>query len=194
MKQFVFGLGNPGEKYAATRHNVGFQVVERLTKVVCGQRFSQVSHLQPQLHAQLYRGGELFFSQPVTYMNDSGLAVMKVIQYFDKDLLVSLKKGEPAGTSEAPAVIVIYDDLDIPLGQWKIQFGKGPKVHNGLNSIRDHLKNDAFLHVRVGIDGRQGQRLQSGSEYVLTAFHGQELQQVEIAFNQVCEELKKRLQ
>jgi PTH1 family peptidyl-tRNA hydrolase len=127
-------------------------------------------------------------------MNESGDAVVATLDYFDKDLLKEIKSGSPAGTSEKPRLIVIYDDLDIPLGQWKLQFGKGPKVHNGLNSIRQHLGSDQFLHVRIGVDGRQGVRHQSGRDYVLTPFYGQEVDTIAQVLSEVGEALRHRLQ
>ena len=127
-------------------------------------------------------------------MNDSGRAAHALIEYFDKELLVALKSEGSAGSLEQPRVVVIYDDLDIPLGDWKIQFGKGPKVHHGVNSIRQHLHTDKFLHVRVGIDGRQGSRIQSGSDYVLTAFHPEEKETIHQAIQAICTEIRGRLQ
>jgi peptidyl-tRNA hydrolase, PTH1 family len=194
MKRFVFGLGNPGEKYTKTRHNVGFMVLEQLVQSLADQDFCQVGREQQKFYAKLYRICDTFLVEPQTFMNDSGRAAHAVIEYFDKDLLTSLKSEGSAGTLEKPTVVVIYDDLDIPLGEWKMQFGKGPKVHNGLNSIRQHLHSDKFLHVRVGIDGRQGSRTQSGSDYVLTGFHPEEKDTVHQAIQAICDELRRRLQ
>jgi PTH1 family peptidyl-tRNA hydrolase len=194
MKQFVFGLGNPGEEYQATRHNVGYQTVDRITKELTGQSFQESSREQHKIKSRLFRAGELFFAESLTYMNESGDAVVATLDYFDKDLLKEIKSGSPAGTSEKPRLIVIYDDLDIPLGQWKLQFGKGPKVHNGLNSIRQHLGSDQFLHVRIGVDGRQGVRHQSGRDYVLTPFYGQEVDTIAQVLSEVGEALRHRLQ
>lgn len=194
MKQFVFGLGNPGKEYATTRHNVGYQLVSALTRKLSGQEFDTIAKEQQKTKATFYKKGDIFLAESLTYMNESGEAVLGLIEYFDKELITQLKQGKPAGTAEQPRLIVIYDDLDIPLGQWKIQFGKGPKVHNGLNSIRQHLGSDQFLHVRIGVDGRQGSRLQSGKDYVLTSFYGDEATQIQSVLQTVSENLIKRLQ
>lgn len=194
MKQFVFGLGNPGEEYQKTRHNVGYQAIDFLTKKLSNQDFSEVSREHHKTKATFYRSGEIFVAKSLTFMNETGEAVLGTLDYFDKELVESLRSGQPAGSAEKPALIVIYDDLDIPLGQWKLQFGKGPKVHNGLNSIRQHLGSDQFLHVRIGVDGRQGVRQQSGRDYVLTPFLGEEKNQISNVLEAVSQVLLQRLQ
>ncbi len=194
MKQFVFGLGNPGDEYRQTRHNIGYQAIDALTTLLTGQDFSQAAREHHKTKTLLYRTGELFLAKSLTYMNESGEAVLSTIDYFDKQLVTDIKSGKSAGSWEHPQLIVIYDDLDIPVGQWKLQFGKGPKVHNGLNSIRSHLGSDQFLHVRIGIDGRQGVRQQSGKDYVLTPFLGEEQQQMGDVLTEVCQTLRLRLQ
>jgi len=194
MKQFVFGLGNPGDEYRLTRHNIGYQAVDALTTLLTGQNFLQAAREHHKTKTVIYRTGELFLAKSLTYMNESGEAVLSTVDYFDKQLVADIKSGKPAGTWEHPQLIVIYDDLDIPVGQWKLQFGKGPKVHNGLNSIRSHLGSDQFLHVRIGIDGRQGIRQQSGKDYVLTPFLGEEQQQMGDVLTEVCQTLRLRLQ
>jgi peptidyl-tRNA hydrolase, PTH1 family len=193
MKCFMFGLGNPGEKYATTRHNVGFMALEQAVRSCSSQEFAAQAREQSKLHAKLYRVCDIFFAEPETYMNDSGRAVLSTIEYFDKELAAQIRAGQPAGSLEKPTVIVFYDDLDIALGEWKIQFGRGPKVHNGVNSVRQYLGSDLFLHVRIGIDGRQGQRLQSGSEYVLTPFYGEERTVIAQTLEMVVEDVLKRV-
>jgi len=96
MKQFVFGLGNPGEEYQRTRHNVGYQVINALTTLLTGQIFPQVAKEHHKTHSLFYRTGEIFLAESTTYMNDSGKAVLGVLDYFDKDLVAALKAGKPA--------------------------------------------------------------------------------------------------
>ncbi len=194
MKQFIFGLGNPGPEYSTTRHNVGYQVVDTLTHLVTGQDFQQLAQEHHKTQTVFVRTEEVFLAKSSTYMNESGVAVMKMLDYFDKELIQQLKNGQPAGSSEHPRLIVAYDDLDIPVGQWKAQFGKGPKVHNGLNSIREHLGSDQFLHIRVGIDGRDSVRQSSGKDYVLTPFLAAEKPLIKEAMNAACQLLCQRLQ
>lgn len=194
MKQFVFGLGNPGEKYAHTRHNAGLMTLERLVKNKTHQDFSQVAQKNAKLYASYYRSGDIFYAMPQTYMNDSGQAVRAMIEYFDKPLSADIADGKPAGTAEKPAIIIFYDDLDITVGQAKIQFGKGPKVHNGITSVRQHLNSDLFLHVRIGVDGRGGLRSQPGSDYVLAPFLSEERQVLEECLENVCQKVQELLE
>jgi PTH1 family peptidyl-tRNA hydrolase len=194
MKQFVFGLGNPGKEYLHTRHNIGYRIIEALTSRLTNQTFAQIAREHHKTQTIFARTEEVFLAKSLTYMNETGLAVISLLEYFDKELVKQLKSGQPAGSAERPGLIVAYDDLDIPVGQWKIQFGKGPKVHNGLNSIREHLGTDQFLHVRVGVDGRGGVRQLSGKDYVLTPFFENEEPLVKEAVDAICQALAQRLQ
>lgn len=104
---------------------------------------------------------QFILTQPQTFMNNSGEAVKLSLAFY----------------SLSPAnLIVVHDDLDIPLGQYKIQLGKGPKVHNGISSIETVLGNYQFWRVRVGIDNRDPENRIPGDVYVLQQFKEEELQ------------------
>lgn len=193
MKQFVFGLGNPGPTYQQTRHNIGYLAVQHLTMVLTGQPFSQLAREHTKTKSYFCRTGEVFLAQPLTYMNEAGQTVVSLIEYYDKELMTALRAGQPAGRAGRPRLVVIYDDLDIPVGSYKLMFGKGPKVHNGLNSIRQHLSSDLFCHLRLGVDGRAGQRQVPGRDYVLTPFSTEELATVTQVIATACDELRQRL-
>jgi len=109
------------------------------------------------------------------YMNDSGLFVKKLKEKYPKMQLSEL--------------YVIHDDLDIPLGAYKIQFGKGPKVHNGLNDIYEKLGTDQFWHVRVGVDNRDSENRTGGKEYVLEDFSDEEKVVLDGVIKQICNQL-----
>jgi len=112
------------------------------------------------------------------FMNDSGLFVKKL-----KDKYPKMQFSE---------LYVVHDDLDIPLGSFKIQFGKGPKVHNGLNDIYKKTGSSDFWHVRVGVDNKrslpQGGRV-PGREYVLSDFTGEEKTILDGVIKQICNQL-----
>lgn len=93
------------------------------------------------------------------FMNESGERVRKLIRQ---------KKGSPAD------LLIIHDDLDIPLGSFKLQFGKGPRLHNGVNSIENALETQDFWRLRIGIEARDERLAVSGEEYVLQDFTGEE--------------------
>ncbi len=150
MKFFV-GLGNPGNRYQHTRHNVGFMVLDKLANDPWKD--------EKALQAQTSKTGESLLIKPQTYMNASGDAVVKVLKKYDYAAL---------GDKDFSALFVIYDDLDIPIGKYKLVFGSGPKIHNGVNSVVQSLGTDQFWHVRVGIDGRNGDRSQPSDAYVLS--------------------------
>jgi len=148
----VFGLGNPGLEYALTRHNVGFDVVDLYRK----------RHV-PQLKARLigsalvYKSRDLFLVKPMTYMNASGEAVKAVIDHF---------------RIPCQDVLLVYDDLDIPLGEMKILAAGGPGSHKGMISVISTLGSEDIPRLRVGI-GRE-RRPQDQVDYVLGMFNDSE--------------------
>lgn len=109
------------------------------------------------------------------YMNDSGLFVKKLKEKYPKMQLSDL--------------YIIHDDLDIPLGAFKIQFGKGPKVHNGLNDIYENIGTSDFWHVRVGVDNRDPENRTEGKEYVLEDFTEEEKLVLNGVIKQICNQL-----
>jgi PTH1 family peptidyl-tRNA hydrolase len=153
MKMIV-GLGNPGQEYSATKHNVGFMVVDELAK-----RW-QVHAWRDKYDAQVaeYRSGEpVLLVKPQTYMNLSGTAVGALARWY------KLKAEE---------IIVIYDDLDLPVGKLRLRGKGGAGGHRGIESLLVHLGQDTFTRVRVGI-GRPPQGWETAN-YVLSRFTPEE--------------------
>jgi len=164
----VIGLGNLGQKYQYTRHNVGFFVVDRLAS------YYNLNFLNSKnLRAQVAKDSFFVLSKPNTMMNSSGTSVRLIVSYYKLD---------------AANIYVVHDDLDLKIGEYKIDFGKGPKVHNGLNSIIKSLKTEKFWRVRVGIDNREPGNRTPGELYVLQDFTPAELEIV----NATTDELIKR--
>ncbi len=156
---FVIGLGNPGAEYEKTRHNAGFLMVDAWA----AQQGVTSWQTQKKLHAEIAKVGDLIFLKPQTFMNESGQAVRAALDYFAQFETLSLQSQKTI----LDQMIVIFDDLDLVFGQTKLQFGKGPKVHNGLLSLYKHLGTEAFWHARVGIDGRGVERKMPARNYVL---------------------------
>jgi PTH1 family peptidyl-tRNA hydrolase len=130
----VVGLGNPGAEYAETRHNVGFQVVDRLAaklRLHFTERRAQSLVARGQA-----RGEPLLLAKPQTYMNLSGQAVRKLVVEFRL----------PLGR-----LLVVYEDFDLPLGAIRIRPGGGPGTHNGMRSIVAELGRTDFPRLRVGV-------------------------------------------
>ena len=133
--RLVVGLGNPGEKYAATRHNVGFMALELLTSRE-GSRFKAMSRLQADL-ADVGSGGDrLRLLMPTTYMNESGRSIRAALDWFDLGI---------------HQLIVLVDDMDLPLGRLRLRAGGGAGGHNGLKSTIQHLGTQEFARLRIGI-------------------------------------------
>lgn len=190
---FIVGLGNPGPKYAHTRHNAGYQVLDQLGEIwvqkyrqLEGQSSTNFNWRHSTSTKLEYawvtsNGQKIELIKPTGYMNTSGQPVRTALQKHTDWL-----KQSPVDLAN---LIVVYDDLDLELGSYKRVFGKGPKVHNGLNSVVTHLGTDQFWHVRIGIDNRGGDRSIPGHHYVLQPFIGPEQELATAAFKQVATEL-----
>ncbi|OGM26719.1 aminoacyl-tRNA hydrolase [Candidatus Woesebacteria bacterium RIFCSPHIGHO2_02_FULL_38_9] len=163
MKLLV-GLGNPGKKYENTRHNVGFIVLNAMAlKFSTRLPDGQVSNFQfsNKFKALIFKYKANLFAKPQTFMNDSGVAVKNLSTHYNL---------------QHTNLYVVHDDLDLTLGSYKIQFGKGPKVHNGLLSIEEELGTSDFWRVRIGVDNRDPNNRIPGDEYVLQNFTKEEIE------------------
>src|SRR3989344_4871802 len=125
--KLVVGLGNPGKQYEGTRHNAGFVVLDELAHKLQATSYK----LQRRFNAEVTQVGEALLVKPQLFMNRSGEVVQKLAQFY------KIKKED---------VYVIHDDLDILLGDYKIS-DRGPKVHNGINSIREKI-GEGFWYLR----------------------------------------------
>lgn len=159
---FVVGLGNPGERYAMTRHNVGFFVTDALTNtfpIIEREIHSQYHLRHISIHHQ-----DVLLIQPQTYMNLSGLAVEEVFARYQ-------------GTEDH--LIVIYDDLDLEVGRMKIRPRGGHGGHKGVKSLLETLDTNTFIRIRIGIGHPRTESRQTGEEvsvvdYVLQPFYAEE--------------------
>jgi PTH1 family peptidyl-tRNA hydrolase len=158
----VVGLGNPGPKYADTRHNVGFAVVDRLA-ARAGARFKAHRGLADVAEARL-AGIRVVLAKPRSYMNVSGGAVASVLRYYRVPV------------SE---LVVVHDDLDLGFGTIRLKRGGGEGGHNGLRSISQSLGTRDYLRVRFGI-GRPPGRMDP-ADYVLRRFSAAERAEVDLA-------------
>lgn len=135
MEYVVVGLGNPGEKYAATRHNAGRTALIAFQQAFSFPQWEVRKEYEALFSRGLLSGAAVHLLLPETFMNNSGKAVKKVL------------KDSPPGTE----VIVVYDDIDMPLGQLKISHDRGSGGHHGVNSVIAELKTRAFTRIRIGI-------------------------------------------
>ena len=133
--RLVVGLGNPGDRYAGTRHNVGFMALEAMTRRE-GTRFRSMPKLHGEL-AELGLGAErLRLLMPQTFMNDSGRAIRAALDWFDLDV---------------NQLLVVVDDMDLPLGRLRLRAKGSAGGHNGLRSTIQHLGTQDFARLKIGI-------------------------------------------
>lgn len=130
----IVGLGNPEEKYSNTRHNMGFDVINELSKE-CDIKVSK-SKFDAFYGMGEINGKKVILVKPQTYMNLSGESIIK----FKKFYKLSNKN-----------IIVIYDDMDLNIGDIRLKAKGGPGTHNGMKSVVDNLNTEEFIRVRVGI-------------------------------------------
>ena len=165
--RLVAGLGNPGPEYAATRHNVGFMVVDQLAA-----QFGSIWEKSSKWDALIAKLGSVFLAKPMTYMNRSGYAVLKLAQFY---------KIQPA------EILVVLDDTALPLGRLRLRASGGSGGHNGLESIIVQFGTEEIPRLRIGI----GEAPPSGSvDYVLSRFFEEEKPVVRSAIDRATEAVK----
>jgi PTH1 family peptidyl-tRNA hydrolase len=167
----VIGLGNPGHRYSGTRHNVGFTFIKKTArewKVKLRKKifFSKAGEVERKEE-------KILLALPQTYMNKSGLAVRKILE--GRDI-------------KPEHLIVVYDDLDIPLGEIRIRKGGGAGNHKGMSSIVEEIRTENFPRIRVGLgplpDG------ENAVNYVLSSFDKAEESRLEQGFRKAREALE----
>lgn len=155
----VIGLGNPGKKYDQTRHNIGFAALD-----ACAKEFSMT--IDQRKHQGVYgeyrfNGERIYFLKPLTYMNLSGESVRPFLDFYNIQL---------------EDIVVIYDDLDLPVGTMRLRQQGSAGGHNGIKSLIAHLGTEKFKRIRLGV-GRPEQG-ESVANYVLSCFRKGETAQV----------------
>lgn len=154
----IAGLGNPGKKYENTKHNVGFITLDLLAEKH-NIKINKIKH-KALVGEGIISGQKLLLVKPQTYMNLSGNSIREVVEYYKVDL---------------DKLIVIYDDVDIPMGNLRIRKRGSAGTHNGMRSIIYDLQDDGFPRIRIGIGGeRGGERKMSLAGYVLGGFKKEE--------------------
>ncbi|MEI6571205.1 MAG: aminoacyl-tRNA hydrolase [Actinomycetes bacterium] len=157
----VVGLGNPGDEYARTRHNVGTDVIEILAK----RHSAKLRKGKERAFVDEVRVGDLRVAMaiPQTYMNDSGDAVRLLAHRYG----VTIEQ-----------IIILHDELDLPVAALRIKEGGGLAGHNGLRSIKSHLHSDSFLRVRIGV-GKPTSSAQ-GADHVLDRFSKRDRKEIDV--------------
>ncbi len=172
MTWLVAGLGNPGERYARTRHNLGAMVADELARSA-GGRFRKVRFLPLEL-AELHEGAErLLVARSHRFMNEAGPSYAS---------LAAKQHVEPAN------VIAVHDELDLPAGALRVKSGGSTAGHNGLRSLQQALGTPEFLRVRVGIGRPPGR--QDPADFVLSPFPSREQEEVAVLVGEAADAVR----
>lgn len=164
MIRLIVGLGNPGQKYAKTRHNAGFLLLDELIKAEGGE-FSLQSRFLGSLAELVTSSGKVYFLKPNTFMNRSGQSVSSVMKYY---------KILPE------EILVVHDELDFLVGDMKLKFSGGHGGHNGLRDIISAISTKDFVRLRLGI-GRPKESSKV-ADYVLSDFSKLDAQKIDDMF------------
>jgi len=164
--KLIVGLGNPGKEYELTRHNVGFQTIDRISE---RWRIPLTKTKFQGLYGQgTVKGQKVMLLKPLTYMNRSGEAIAPVIRYFKIPL---------------ENFVVIYDDLDLPTGKIRLRLKGSSGGHNGIKSIIEQLGTQEFKRIRIGIDRPEANT--SVVDHVLGTYAAEEKELIDHAIDRV---------
>lgn len=173
----ILGIGNPDKEYAKTRHNVGKFFID-----FCFQKLNLSPKIEKKLEVSyaktMINGNPVILGKTLSYMNLSGKVASKFLNFF---------KIKPKN------LFIVHDDLDIPLGKFRIDFARGPKLHNGIISIAQTLNTKNFWRIRIGVDNRQKTGWKNGETYVLEKFLPEEEKILVEIFEQIFRELELRI-
>ena len=175
--KIIVGLGNPGEQYKNTRHNVGWLALDYLLGDVVWKESKKFSAL-------IYEDGNFLFVKPLTFMNNSGQAVQSILDYYKlrpKMLGIIDKKDQELGE----VLTVIHDDLDLAFGTFRPAVDSGSAGHRGVQSIIDRLKTKKFQRLRIGIRTEMVKTHIPPHKFVLQPFTKEEKNGLEEIFSQL---------
>ena len=149
--KLIVGLGNPGTKYKKTWHNIGFVAIDNIADEFNFDNFKSENKFKSDIATGQINNTKIILAKPQTYMNNSGEAVRAIAKYY---------KIKPKD------IIVIHDDIDLPLGRLKIITGSSAGGHNGIKSIIQHIKTKDFARIKIGVATPKKDRMDS-ADYVL---------------------------
>jgi PTH1 family peptidyl-tRNA hydrolase len=178
--KIIVGLGNPGEKYQNTRHNVGWLALDFFIKN-CEFKIEKLkNNFASNIYEALVNNQKIIFIKPQTFMNNSGQAVKAICEFYKLDVQTDL--------------LVIHDDIDLPLGKLKTTASASSAGHNGVASIIEHLSTQNFHRLRIGVETRQAKTDLPTETFVLQNFTVDEMQKLQTEiFPQIKIEINKFL-
>ena len=152
--KLIIGLGNSGEKYIKTRHNLGFIVTEELAEKIKVDNWKEEKQFKADIAQGIYNNEKIILAKPQTFMNNSGNSVKSIADYYKIN---------------SENILVIHDDIDLELGEIRIQKNRGSAGHNGVQSIINYLKTKDFIRIRIGIKPIEKEILEA-EKFVLEKF------------------------
>ncbi len=178
---FIVGLGNPGEKYRQTRHNIGFVIVDAFLNL--HQNYSTFIKFNSEISRLIYSQKEILLLKPLTFMNNSGKPVASAMSFYSLDNTsgnsheMQDKNIQDKNNKTADRLLVIHDDIDIEFGKIRLKRGGGTGGHNGLESISGHLGHSDFDRLRFGLGRPPGTK--DPADFVLSNFSRAEKKEIE---------------
>lgn len=169
----IAGLGNPGEKYKNSRHNVGFMAIEEFKERQGFPSFKDSKKFKGGISEGIIEEEKVVLAKPQTFMNNSGISIKKLKNFYKID---------------CSNIILVHDDLDIFLGERKISFSRSPAGHKGIDSIVQSLGEKNFIRVRIGI-GKE--KIENPKKFVLQNFSKAEFQQLSPILEETSEILRQ---
>ena len=172
--KLIVGLGNPEPEYAATRHNTGFLVIDKLL-ADCEAETKFDKKTNAEIAKTTINKKRVILAKPQTYMNNSGVTARALLDFY---------KLKPEN------LIVIHDDKDIPLGETRVQTNRGPAGHNGVKSIIEHLGTQNFTRIRVGVAPASQNQIKDTGNFVLGKFTAEERKKLSQAIANAVKEIE----
>jgi PTH1 family peptidyl-tRNA hydrolase len=180
--KIICGLGNPGQKYDHTRHNIGFELIDSLREKYTFPAFTLENKFTAEISTGEIEGKKIILVKPQTFMNLSGEALQKILAFY---------KLTPLD------ILVIHDDLDIPFGKYKLATDSSSAGHNGVQNIIDQIGTKQFKRIRIGIGEASDDAVvcrMEAHDYVLERFKDEELTKLIKIKENILEEIEKILQ
>ncbi|OGH80521.1 MAG: aminoacyl-tRNA hydrolase [Candidatus Magasanikbacteria bacterium RIFCSPLOWO2_02_FULL_44_11] len=166
--KLIVGLGNPGKNYRLTRHNAGFIVVDKVQAALDLPEFTLDKHSNAEVSKGIVNKKRVLLAKPQTFMNNSGQAVRALLDFY------KLKPKD---------LVVVHDDKDVAIGNFKVQTNRGAAGHNGIKSLFEHLGTQDFLRLRVGVAPKDKQ-ISDTADFVLSRFSKEEQREItDVAVN-----------
>ncbi|MFZ5364847.1 MAG: aminoacyl-tRNA hydrolase [Patescibacteria group bacterium] len=174
--KLIIGLGNPGAAYEKTRHNVGFMMLDMIADKAPGfSGWKKETRWSSWINQVVADGKKIILAKPLTFMNKSGSAAQSIAAYFKINL---------------DDILVVHDDIDILLGEYKLQRSRSSAGHRGVQDIMDKLGSNDFWRLRIGVARPDRRKMGDAADFVLRKFSLLEKNKLKKTFGKILEQEK----